>query len=83
MLLFTLFAIAPTFGQTLKTAPLDIARGAHGGTTLSFLHYSPDFEHEHDGEHCLTDALTQDWIERAGIEDEYNEQVRYQNELVN
>ena len=68
--------------KPLKTAYLEKASAAKGGVTASFLNYSPHFGHEHDGERCLSDALTQDWIERAGIEEEYRAQEEYQQNMV-
>ena len=41
---------------------------------------SPDLNHAHDGHHCLSDALTQDWVSSYGIEDEYREQELRQNQ---
>mgnify|MGYP006077909125 CR=1 FL=1 len=76
------FAGSKAFGQIQKGDYLEKASAANGGTILSFLHYSPDFHHEHDGEQCLASALTDDWIEKAGITEEYRAQEEYQNELV-
>lgn len=86
LLIFTAFLLffagSTAFGQIKKGDYLEKATAAHGGNILSFIHYSPDFHHEHDGEHCLTSALTEDWIEKAGITEEYRAQEEYQNELV-
>lgn len=81
-LLLLIFSATQANSQTLEKKYLEKATAAHGGSTVSFLHYSPNFHHEHDGEPCLTDAMTKDWIERAGISESYREEVNYQNELV-
>lgn len=83
LLVLAVFTFGNAYGQALKTPEILPVSAAHAGTTLSFLHYSPDFHGEHDHERCLTDALTQDWIERAGIEEEYNNEVMHQNSMVN
>ncbi len=77
-----LLAFGNTNAQVLKpveTTPLTIE---NAGQALSFLHYSPNLHHEHDGEHCLADVLTNDWLQKAGIADEYQAQKLYQNNLV-
>lgn len=81
-LLLLFFAFSQAYAQTLKNPYLEKASAAKGGVTASFLNYSPHFGHEHDGERCLTDALTQDWIEKAGIEEEYRAQEEYQQNMV-
>lgn len=83
MLLFCGFLAAESaVGQTIKPVQLEPASAEYAGTQLSFLHYSPNLHHEHDHEHCLADVLTQDWIERAGIEEEYAAQKLAQNSMV-
>ena len=42
---------------------------------------SPDLQHAHDGEHCLSDALTNHWIETMGIEDQYRAEQKAQSIL--
>lgn len=42
---------------------------------------SPNLHHHHDGEQCLTDALTKAWIEQAGIAVQYQESFSYGNQL--
>ncbi|NOQ73449.1 MAG: T9SS type A sorting domain-containing protein [Crocinitomix sp.] len=81
-MLFIFFAGNSAFGQIKKGDYLEKATAAHGGTVFSFLNYSPDFHHAHDGDQCLASALTEDWIEKAGITEEYRAQEAYQNELV-
>ncbi len=72
-----------TIWSDIKNPKTKTISASVAGTTLSVLDYSPDFEHEHDGERCLSDALTQDWIGSAGIADEYHAQEVYQNNLAN
>lgn len=42
---------------------------------------SPVLVYDHDHEKCLTEHITQAWVESAGIEAEYQSQVTYQNNL--
>ena len=82
VLLVLFFSGSQVFGQTLTNSYLEKASAAKAGTALSFFHYSPNFHHEHDGERCLTDAMTEDWLGRAGITEKYRAEEAYQNELV-
>jgi hypothetical protein len=50
-----------SYGQVIKSAsePLKIINKQ---TQLIQSHSSPDLNHHHDGEHCISDALTNDWV---------------------
>jgi PKD repeat protein len=69
------------FGQILSKPSTSSPVNGNLAKTESFLHYSPDFHHEHDGEKCLQDALTADWIEKAGITEKYRAEEAYQSNL--
>lgn len=81
-LLLFFISTGSAFSQTQKTPSVPKILAKQGSASLGFLHYSPHFEHEHEGQPCLTDAMTKDWIERAGIAEEYHAQEEYQQELV-
>lgn len=76
------FAFSYANAQTLKHPQLEKATAAHGGTAASFINYSPHLHIDDDDHFCLVDAITDDWIEKAGIEEEYRAQETYQQNLV-
>lgn len=76
------FVFGFTYGQSIKPLNKETISASYAGVALSFLHYSPDLGHAHDGEHCLADVLTEDWVERVGISEEYAAQKVYQNNMV-
>ena len=84
LVLICTFFMTYSFGQTqtLKLVSLEKAVANKGGGALSMLHNSPDIGHEHDGQPCLASPLTADWIERAGISDDYRREEAVQSELV-
>ena len=43
---------------------------------------SPNLNHQHDGEHCITDILTKEWLLQYHIEEQYKEEVNRQNFMV-
>jgi PKD repeat protein len=67
---FSTLSYGQLLQQTTKPATLHgqgFVSTSVGGTT------SPNFNHAHDSEgHCLTDAMTNSWIENAGIADQYH-----------
>jgi PKD repeat protein len=69
-----------SYGQVIKSAsePLKIINKQ---TQLIQSHSSPDLNHHHDGEHCISDALTNDWVTKYGIEEEYNADMVRQNAI--
>jgi PKD repeat protein len=72
--------LGSAYGQLLQHAGEKIAPVSKQ-MAGSNLNKSPDLHHEHDGEHCLSDALTKDWIESYEIVDDYEAQQTYQNHL--
>lgn len=70
-----------SFGQNYGASkPKKIANNA-GKHAAMPANYSPDLGHQHDGEHCVTDAITKDWIQQMGIEDQYNEDLARQADM--
>lgn len=70
------------FAQDLKKPSHTAVTAVNHGVARTLYSTSPILEYDHDHEQCLTDQLTQAWIEDAGIEEEYKAQVAYQNNLV-
>ena len=77
----SLFVFSTIYGQNIKQASGNVGvRTAHVAVVKS--NNSPNLNHQHDGEHCITDALTQDWITKYGIEEQYKEEENRQNLMV-
>ncbi|MEO9533825.1 MAG: M43 family zinc metalloprotease [Crocinitomicaceae bacterium] len=72
--------LGTAFGQQLLDAGQHIQPvSKHVAETKFF--GSPDLHHQHDGEHCISDALTNHWLESYEMVDEYAAQQAYQNHL--
>lgn len=67
-----------SFGQLQEQHGKQIAPQAYSFGAASVTIGSPNFHHQHDGEHCLTDAMTDHWIHSAGIEDRYRQEEEEQ-----
>ncbi len=61
--------------QITEGMPGAIGESGAKHITLPLFNYSPDFHHEHEGEHCFADHITQHWIEGAGIKAQYDHEV--------
>ena len=66
-----------SFGQ-LQTQGKKAVPTANTFGTTSFAMTSPNFNHQHDGEHCLTDHMTEHWLESAGIAERYHQEEAQQ-----
>jgi hypothetical protein len=66
-----------SFGQ-LQTQGKKAVPTANTFGTTSFAITSPNFNHQHDGEHCLTDHMTEHWLESAGIAERYHQEEAQQ-----
>jgi len=81
---FTRLSLLAVFSLSFSAAYGQIAR--QGGANLTktqtttnsvMINESPDLNHEHDGHHCLSDALTNEWVSSQGIQERYaQEQIR-------
>lgn len=69
---FTGFAQQPT--QVGK--PINMQAHQFGKTSTTIT--SPDLHHVHDGERCLTDHMTDHWLESEGIEERYRQEEQEQ-----
>jgi len=78
---FTLLAIQ-VIGQDLKKPSHNEVIISNRPATRTLHSSSPLLEYDHDHEQCLTEHITNAWIEGAGIQAEYASQVAYQNNLV-
>ncbi len=67
-----------SFGQLQNTQGKKIVPSANTFGTASVTIVSPNFHHQHDGEHCLTDHMTQHWLESEGIAERYHEEEAQQ-----
>ncbi len=59
-----------SFSQDIRIVKNRVANKA-GSQMAMPATYSPNLHHEHDGEHCVSDAFTEDWIQQMGIEEQY------------
>ena len=82
MLAFFLLFGANLNAQTIQPSTLKKAKAISGGSTASFINYSPSIDEEHAHEHCLSDIITNDWVEKEGIEASYNNEKLVQSEMV-
>ncbi len=83
----TRLALSALFFLPFTSAIAQIGQGAGAKVatfnvqaTNSHLSNSPDLNHQCDGHHCLSDALTQDWVNSYGIQEEYKQQQIRQNQ---
>lgn len=83
---YKLFAVAAlciglssaSFGQLKHQTSVPVGNLAHGFASTYLPTVSPHFHHEHDGEHCLTDAMTNHWLESEGISERYHQEEQEQ-----
>ena len=75
---FTRIAVLAVFGISASFSYGQITEDAgknlttvNKGNQRTIFNMSPDLHHHHDGEHCITDALNNAWIEEAGIAEQY------------
>ncbi|MBD3636533.1 MAG: T9SS type A sorting domain-containing protein [Crocinitomicaceae bacterium] len=80
LLAISLFSFSSVFGQISEQAGKE-ATLVNKGTAGSTFNMSPNLHHQHDGEHCLADALTNAWIEEMGIEEQYKAEQTHGNML--
>jgi len=73
-----LFVFTPLFGQNIKQASSNVGVITSKQAVIKS-NNSPNLDHQHDGEHCISDALTNDWITKYGIEEQYKEEEHRQN----
>jgi hypothetical protein len=67
-----------SYGQMRVATGEKSIPGANGFGKLITVISSPNFHHEHDGEHCLTDHMTEDWIQSEGIAERYHQEEQEQ-----
>ncbi|MBI3136071.1 MAG: T9SS type A sorting domain-containing protein [Bacteroidetes bacterium] len=67
-----------SFGQLKQQTGMPAGNVAHGFASTYLPTASPHFHHEHDGEHCLTDAMTNHWLESEGITERYRQEEQEQ-----
>lgn len=67
-----------SFGQLQDTQGKKVVPTANTFGTTSIAIASPNFHHQHDGEHCLTDPMTEHWIQSAGIAERYHQEEAQQ-----
>ena len=74
------FPFSYSFGQVLRTHVQNVTSFSKEkqGTVYNT---SPHLNIDHDHEHCISDALTNDWIESYDIVDEYKTSENRQNQL--
>ena len=72
--------LSSVYGQQLQHAGENVTPVSKQVATIQ-LNSSPDLHHQHDGEHCISDALTKDWIESYEMVDQYEAEQTYQNHL--
>jgi len=60
-----------SFGQLKSQTLVPISGQASKFALATYYSSSPNLHHHADGEHCITDHLTQDWITASGIEQQY------------
>ncbi|MBK8927927.1 MAG: T9SS type A sorting domain-containing protein [Crocinitomicaceae bacterium] len=68
----------PSFGQLQEQRGVSAQPQGIGFAASWNWHVSPDFHHQHDGEHCVTDAITNHWLETEGIAQRYHEEEQQQ-----
>jgi len=65
-------------GQLQQQTGIPVGTVAKGFAGAFLPGSSPHLEHAHDGSHCLTDAMTDHWIETAGITEQYRQEEQQQ-----
>ncbi|MEX1001953.1 MAG: M43 family zinc metalloprotease [Crocinitomicaceae bacterium] len=78
--IFLVFQVSFTYGQVLKSGGEKLATIKKESTGTVY-NLSPDLNHQHDGEHCLSDALTNEWVQSYGIDQQYKSEETYGNHL--
>lgn len=67
------FSATISFGQLTENAGKKLTT-VNKEMQSTVFNMSPNLQHQHDGEHCVTDALTDAWIQEQGIEDQYRQE---------
>jgi PKD repeat protein len=75
--MFTL-AFSVAHGQLLEKGGTSLTTTTNTSQSI-IINGSPNLGHNHDGEHCISDALTNDWINSQGIADQYKAEETHQN----
>lgn len=66
------------YGQQLQEVGQDVHTATKHLANASMTN-SPDLDHDHDGEHCLSEALNNAWLEEAGLAEQYKLEETHQN----
>lgn len=69
-----------SFGQDLQNAGKSVGPIVKNSAG-SVVNHSPDLHHHHDGEQCISDALTNQWLSDYGLKAQYKDEQNYQNHL--
>src|SRR5688500_4105194 len=79
VLALSLGLVTNSFGQLQHqhNKPVNGSVSHHRGQTHYF-NSSPNLHHRGDGQPCIADHLTEDWITNAGIEDQYRAEEQEQ-----
>lgn len=67
-----------SFGQLQGAQVKKAIPSANTFGTTSVAIASPNFHHQHDDEHCLTDHMTANWLESEGIAERYHQEEAQQ-----
>jgi len=67
-----------SFGQLKLQTGVPVTGQASQFAVTTYFTSSPNLHHHADGEHCITDHLTQDWISNSGIESKYRAEEQEQ-----
>ncbi|UKN00146.1 T9SS type A sorting domain-containing protein [Paracrocinitomix mangrovi] len=70
------------YNQVLQKAGKTVTT-VNKGTAGTVFNLSPNLHHHHDGEHCISDALTNQWINEYGIVDQYRAEQDHGNLIAN
>lgn len=69
----------PAYAQLKQEKSLSPVKGtAQHFAQYSLASFSPNLQHQHDDEPCVTDALTEEWIHSYGIEERYRQEEQQQ-----
>lgn len=87
---FTRLAALAILGLPFTFAYGQLSQGAgkqattvNKGIQGTVFNLSPNLHHQHDGEHCISDALNDAWIQEMGIEEQYKAEEAYGHTIAN
>ena len=72
--------VSLSYGQIIKQGGNQLAP-INKEITGTIFNTSPDLKHHCDGQHCISDALTNQWVEDYGIQEQYKSEWQRGNEM--